>query len=71
MRNENVGWNAYMVPQTGEYFVFVSNDEFIEEVSRNEEVHLRLIEQIRRLSPLEPLYAKLPFKHAPPDIEPV
>jgi hypothetical protein len=34
-----MGWDAYFIPVTGNYFVFNSNDEFTDVVSSNDETH--------------------------------
>ena len=38
-----MGWDAYFIPVTGRYFVFNSNDEFIDVVSNDDETHQRFL----------------------------
>lgn len=42
-----MGWDAYFLPATGKYFVFTSNDEFIDVVSSDEETHARFLAALR------------------------
>jgi len=46
-------WDAYLVPQNGEYFVFISHDEVIYVVSRSERIHDRLLESMQSWNPKE------------------
>jgi len=38
-----MGWDAYFIPVTGRYFVFNSNDEFVDVVSSDQETHKRFL----------------------------
>lgn len=42
-----MGWDAYFIPTTGNYFVFNSNDEFTDVVSNDDETHLRFIAALK------------------------
>ena len=47
------GWDAILVPEKSDYFVFNSHDEVICFVSRTEETHLRLLEEFKDWKPDE------------------
>jgi hypothetical protein len=38
-----MGWDAYFIPITGNYFIFNSNDEFTDVVSNDDETHQRFL----------------------------
>lgn len=42
-----MGWDAYFIPITGDYFVFNSNDEFTDVVSNNDETHQRFLAALK------------------------
>jgi hypothetical protein len=42
-----MGWDAYFVPMTGNYFVFNSNDEFTDVVSNDDETHQRFLAALK------------------------
>lgn len=42
-----LGWDAYFIPVTGKYFVFTSNDEFIDVVSNDHETHARFLAALK------------------------
>jgi hypothetical protein len=44
-------WDAYLAPQSGEYFVFISHDESVKVVSGTQRVHEKLLEDLRTWDP--------------------
>jgi hypothetical protein len=42
-----MGWDAYFLPAHGKYYVFTSNDEFIDVVSCDEETHRRFLAALK------------------------
>jgi hypothetical protein len=44
-------WDAYLAPESGEYFVFNSHDESVRVVSRTQETHEKLFEDLRTWEP--------------------
>ena len=42
-----MGWDAYFIPVTGRYFVFNSNDEFVDVVSNDEETHQHFLSLLK------------------------
>jgi len=48
-----IGWDAILVPEKRDYFVFNSHDEVISFVSRTSETHTRLVEEFKDWGPEE------------------
>jgi hypothetical protein len=44
-------WDAYLAPQSGEYFVFNSHDEFVDVVSASQRTHERLFQDLQIWDP--------------------
>ena len=44
-------WDAYLAPESGEYFVFNSHDEFVYVVSKTKETHERLLQNLQTWGP--------------------
>jgi hypothetical protein len=44
-------WDAYLVPENGEYFVFNSHDEYVRVVSRTQRTHEKLFEDLQIWEP--------------------
>jgi hypothetical protein len=44
-------WDAYLAPESGEYFIFNSHDEFVYVVSATQRTHERLIQDMRTWDP--------------------
>jgi hypothetical protein len=55
------GWNAFMIPRSGEYFVYASHDEVCCIISRTKQVHEMLLEKLSSWNPDvdDPYYRKL------------
>ena len=45
-------WDAYLAPESGEYFVFNSHDEFVSVVSSTQRTHEKLLEDLRIWDPI-------------------
>jgi hypothetical protein len=44
-------WDAYLAPESGEYFIFNSHDEFVYVVSATQRTHERLFQDMRTWDP--------------------
>lgn len=48
-----IGWDAILLPEKADYFVFTSHDEVTAIVSRTAETHSRLIQEFKDWNPVE------------------
>jgi hypothetical protein len=46
-----MSWDAYLVPDHGEFFVFNSHHEYIDVISKNLEIHERLLMHLKNWEP--------------------
>ncbi len=48
-----VGWDAFLVPESGDYVVATSHDEITCVIGRTLETHKRILAELRRWNPRE------------------
>ncbi len=48
------GWDAYMVPENRDHFVFVSHDQYVDVVSRTTKAHEELLDALEDWNPQVP-----------------
>ncbi len=48
-----MGWDAFLIPLTGDYFIATSHDEITCVVARTRELHVKLFQQLQNWNPQE------------------